>query len=71
MVGDGAVIGTGEYADSKLNRKIYCSDLAVIDEKTEIPAGVVIGRNTAISGRTLPADYPDGQLASGEFLIAK
>ena len=71
VIGDGTVIGDGEYADSKLNRKIYCSDLAVIDEKTEIPAGVVIGRNTAISGRTLPADYPDGQLPSGEFLIAK
>ena len=71
VIGDGAVVGTGEYADSKLNRKIYCSDLVVVDEKAEIPGGVTIGRNTAISGKTILSDYPDGRLASGEFLIAK
>ena len=40
-----------------------------IGEKTEIPANVQIGLNTAISGKTEEADYPDGILASGETLI--
>ena len=34
-----------------------------------IPEGVKIGRNTAISGVTDKADYPDGNLASGEVII--
>ena len=34
-----------------------------------IPAGVKIGKNTAISGSTAPEDYPDGLLASGEYII--
>ena len=30
--------------------------------------GVRIGRNTAVTGVTVPEDYPDGALASGEIL---
>ena len=54
---------------SKVNPKVYSYGLVTIGEKTEIPANVQIGLNTAISGKTEEADYPDGILASGETLI--
>ena len=68
-VGDNVEIGVGEYAESQLNPKIYAADLAVIGEDTVIPAGVQIGKNTAISGPTEAADYPDNLLVSGGYIM--
>ena len=48
---------------------IYSGGLATIGENSVIPAGVQIGKNTAVSGVTVAEDYPDGVLASGETLI--
>ena len=36
---------------------------------TVIPDGVKIGKNTAVWGVTEPADYPDGQLQSGDAIV--
>ena len=69
VIADGAVIGEGEYAESKLDPRVYDSDLVTIDEDSYIPAGVSIGKNTAISGRTVPADYPNGRLEDGGYII--
>lgn len=69
VIEDGAVIGEGEYAESKLDPRVYNSDLVTIDEDSYIPAGVSIGKNTAISGRTVPADYPNGRLEDGGYII--
>ncbi|MBQ9765344.1 MAG: glucose-1-phosphate adenylyltransferase [Lachnospiraceae bacterium] len=68
-VGDNVIIGIGEYAESKLNPKVYAFDLATIGENSVIPAGVKIGKNTAISGTTLLEDYPNGVLESGDYII--
>ncbi len=45
---------------------VYSFGLVTIGEGTMIPPGVNIGKNTAISGKDVPEDYPDGVLASGE-----
>ena len=66
---DGAVLGIGEEAPNKLNASIYSFGLVTVGEASVIPEGVKIGRNTAISGVTDKADYPDGNLASGEVII--
>ncbi|MCI8513371.1 MAG: glucose-1-phosphate adenylyltransferase [Lachnospiraceae bacterium] len=68
-IGAGTKIGAGEFAESKLDKKIYNCDISVIGEGSYIPAGVVIGKNTAISGVTAPEDYPGGLLASGDYMI--
>ena len=68
-VDDGCVIGVGDEAPSKLDSRIYAFGLATIGEKSYIPKNVKIGKNTAISGRTETADYPDGELKSGEYII--
>jgi glucose-1-phosphate adenylyltransferase len=69
VIGDGAVLGVGEYAPSEYNPKVYAFDLVTIGEKSVIPAGVKIGKNTAIFGETTLEDYPNGELKSGGSLI--
>lgn len=71
VVGDGAKIGMGEEAESQLNPNIYAFGLATIGEKSVIPAGVTIGKNTAIKGVTTEEDYKDHYLPSGGFIIKK
>lgn len=68
-IGQGTRVGVGEYRESSYDPKVYNCDLAVIGEKTTIPAGVEIGKNTAIMGDTLPADYPGGVLESGAYIV--
>lgn len=69
QIGDGAVLGVGEEKPNKLNASIYSFGLVTVGEKSVIPEGVTIGKNTAISGATEKADYPDGILESGEVII--
>lgn len=69
VIGENCKVGVGEYAESKLSTKIYNCDLAIIGENTEIPSGVEIGKNVAIVGKTEAADYKDGKLESGDYII--
>lgn len=69
VIGKDCKLGVGEYAESKLNPKVYAFDLVTIGEKSVIPNGVSIGKNTAISGRTEASDYPEGELKSGGAII--
>jgi len=62
-------IGVGDDSPSRLDPKIYAFGLATIGENSFIPSNVNIGKNTAISGKTTAADYPNGVLASGEYII--
>ena len=68
-IGANAHLGVGEYADSKYDPKVYQFDLVTVGERSVIPEGVKIGKNTAISGVTEPNDYPDGQLESGGYIV--
>ena len=68
-VGNDVEIGIGEEAPNKFKPAVYAFGLAVIGEKSAIPAGVKIGKNTAISGITTAEDYPNGILESGESII--
>ena len=68
-VGSNAVIGTGDFAPSTFDQRVYNSDLAVIGEQSEIPDGVSVGRNTAIMGRTVREDYPGGSLPGGGSIM--
>ena len=68
-VGTGVKIGTGDYEKSKYDPKVYQFDLVTIGENSIIPDQVTIGKNTAIVGITVPEDYKDGELASGDYII--
>lgn len=68
-VGDNVSIGIGSDVPNKMRPDIYNSGLATIGEKSVIPSGVQIGKNTAVSGVTSKEDYIGGVLESGETLI--
>ena len=69
QIGEGTELGVGEYAPSTYNPKVYQFDLVTVGEHSVIPDHVKVGKNTAISGATLPEDYPDGLLASGDYIV--
>ena len=68
-IGDDVELGIGEEALNKLNASIYSFGLVTVGEDSVIPAHVKVGKNTAISGVTDKADYPNGVLESGEVII--
>jgi glucose-1-phosphate adenylyltransferase len=68
VIGERAVVGTFEAVPNKVKPSVYSFGLTVIGEHTVIPPDVKIGRNTAVTGVTVPEDYPDGILGSGEIL---
>lgn len=69
VIGENVVTNIGEDIPNQLKPKIYSFGLTTIGEGSIIPSNVKIGKNTAISGETVPEDYPDGVLESGETLI--
>ena len=70
MIGDNCVLGAGEEnVTNKVKPDVYAFNLVTVGDKTVIPDGVTIGKNTAISGKTTKADYPNNTLEGGETLI--
>ena len=69
VVGKNSELGVGEFRESSYDRRVYNSELVTDGEKTVIPDNVSIGKNTAIWGDTVTADYPDGMLESGGAII--
>ena len=70
-IGNNVVLGCGEEAPNVLKPAVYAFGIATVGERSVIPDNVRIGKNTAISGITVPEDYPDGELASGQVITAK
>ena len=68
-IGDGVKLGVGEEAENDTAPHIYNHGLVTVGEKSVIPDGVCVGKNSVVSGITESSDYPDGALASGKTLI--
>jgi len=68
-IGNDCELGIGDEAESKLDPKIYNGGLTTIGENSQIPNGMKIGKNVAISGITEKKDYPNGVLESGGYII--
>ncbi len=69
VVGNQVKLGVGEEAENDTAPHIYSHGLVTIGEKSVIPDGISVGKNSVISGVTAAADYEDSQLASGKTLI--
>ena len=69
VVGTQVKLGVGEEAENDTAPHIYNHGLVTIGEKSVIPDGISVGKNSVISGVTAAADYEDSQLASGKTLI--
>lgn len=69
VIGNQVKLGVGEEAENDTAPHIYNHGLVTIGEKSVIPDGISVGKNSVISGVTAAADYEDSQLASGKTLI--
>ena len=69
VVGNQVKLGVGEETENDTAPHIYNHGLVTIGEKSVIPDGISVGKNSVISGVTVAADYEDSQLASGKTLI--
>lgn len=69
VVGNQVKLGIGEEAENDTAPHIYNHGLVTIGEKSVIPDGISVGKNSVIFGVTTAADYADSQLASGKTLI--
>ena len=68
-IGNGVKLGFGDEAANETDPNIYNHGIATVGERSVIPDGMSIGKNTVISGITTETDYRDGRLESGRTLI--
>ncbi|MBO5166405.1 MAG: glucose-1-phosphate adenylyltransferase [Lachnospiraceae bacterium] len=69
VVEEGVQLGIGEEAENDTAPHIYNHGIVTIGEKSVVPKGVKVGKNTVISGVTCADDYENSTLASGKTLI--
>ena len=69
VVNDNVKLGIGKEAPNETDPHIYNSGMVTIGEKSVIPKGIQVGKNSVIFGVTKPEDYDNGYLASGKTLI--
>ena len=69
LVEDDVKIGVGEEVPHETDPHIYNHGLVAIGEKSVIPRGVTIGKNSVVFGETSAEDYANGSLPSGKSLI--
>ena len=62
-------LGIGEEVPNETDPHIYNQGMVTVGEKSFIPEGVTVGKNTVVFGTTTASDYPNGNLASGKSLI--
>ena len=68
-IGSDVKMGVGEEADNETAPHIYNSGIVTVGERSIIPQGVSIGKNTVIFGVTTADDYKNSELAGGKALI--
>jgi len=68
-VGDHVLLGWGDEVENETDPGIYNHGLVTIGEKSVIPPGVKVGKNSVVSGITTAEDYPNAYLGSGKTLI--
>lgn len=66
---DDVKLGVGEEAPNETAPHIYNHGLVTIGEKSVIPSGVSIGKNSVVFGVTSAGDFENGYLPSGRTLI--
>ena len=68
-IGSNVRLGVGEEAENETAPHIYNHGIVTVGEKSVIPDGIAVGKNSVIFGVTRMADYTDASLASGKTLI--
>lgn len=68
-VGNQVRLGVGEEAANETAPHIYNHGIVTVGEKSVIPNGVSVGKNSVIFGVTTPEDYENSYLPSGKTMI--
>ena len=68
-IGNNVKLGVGEEAENDTAPHIYNSGLVTIGERTVVPDGISIGKNSVVFGITAAEDYENACLPSGRTLI--
>ena len=68
-IGSHVRLGVGDEAENETEPHIYNSGIVTIGEKSVLPDGVTVGKNSCIVGVTTLDDFQDKSLASGKTLI--
>lgn len=68
-IGNNVKLGVGEEADNDTAPHIYNHGIVTVGEKSVIPDGITVGKNSVIFGVTNSADYENSSLSSGKTLI--
>ncbi len=69
VIGDDVRLGIGEEEDNETDPHIYNHGIVTVGEKSVVPQGVTVGKNSVVFGVTSAEDYVDGTLPSGRTLI--
>ncbi len=68
-IGNNVRMGIGDEVPNETDPHIYNEGMVTVGEKSVIPEGVTIGKNTVIFGVTALEDYEQANLLSGRTLI--
>ena len=68
-IGNYVKLGIGDEVPNETDPNIYNSGIVTIGEKSVIPDGITVGKNSCIFGVTSVDDFKDKYLASGKTLI--
>ncbi len=68
-VGNDVKLGIGEEVPNETAPHIYNQGIVTVGEKSVIPDGITVGKNSVVFGVTTAADYENSYLASGKTLI--
>ncbi len=69
IIGDGVKLGVGDEVPNETDPHIYNHGIVTIGEKSVLPGGISVGKNSVIFGRMEPSDFTDQYLAGGKTLI--
>ena len=68
-IGNNVKLGVGEEADNETDPHIYNHGIVTVGEKTNVPDGITVGKNSVISGNLTKDDFDNMSLSSGKTLI--
>ena len=68
-LGNHVRLGIGEEAENDTAPHIYNRGIVTVGERSVIPNGITVGKNSVIFGVTTGADYQDCALPGGKTLI--
>ena len=69
VIEDCVKLGVGEEAENETDPHIYNHGLVTVGEKSVVPRGITVGKNSVVFGVTSAEDYENGCLPSGKTLI--